>query len=404
MKMKKQFAAITAAALGMSMLFAACGSSTGNTSSTSAAASSASAAESAASETAASESAAAFSSTSGSSQVASGTSSDLNSKSLDGITAAAKQEGDVESVGMPDNWADWASLWQNLKDNYGITHTDADMSSAEELQMFQTEGENATKDIGDVGMGFTKQVIDEDLTQGYKTSYWDSVPDWAKGEDGKWMIAYTGATTFLSNKTLLDKDSQTVPESWDDIKNGTYKVAIGDINGGNAQAAVIASNFALGGDLTNLDPAFDFWAQMAKDGRINTLDITQQNFETGEAEVGVVWSFTGVPYSKDITNYEMKATVPTDGSIQSGYASVINKYAPHPNAAALAREVMFSDEGQTYLANAGGIPTRTDVTIDGFDPDQYKNCILMDDTDAYSKACEEVVSRWQEEITPLLVQ
>ena len=202
----------------------------------------------------------------------------------------------------------------------------------------------------------------------------------------------------------LDKDSQTVPESWDDIKNGTYKVAIGDINGGNAQAAVIASNFALGGDLTNLDPAFDFWAQMAKDGRINTLDITQQNFETGEAEVGVVWSFTGVPYSKDITNYEMKATVPTDGSIQSGYASVINKYAPHPNAAALAREVMFSDEGQTYLANAGGIPTRTDVTIDGFDPDQYKNCILMDDTDAYSKACEEVVSRWQEEITPLLVQ
>ena len=44
------------------------------------------------------------------------------------------------------------------------------------------------------------------------------------------------------------------------------------------------------------------------------------------------------------------------------------------------------------------------MTIEGFDPDQYKNCILMDDTDAYSKACEEVVSRWQEEITPLLVQ
>ena len=397
MKMRNRFAAITAAALGVSMLFTACGGSTGTISASSAASSSASAAASTASESAAA-------SVSGSSAGTSSDSSGLNSKSLDEITAAAKEEGDVESVGMPDNWADWASLWQNLKDNYGITHTDADMSSAEELQMFQTEGENGTKDIGDVGMGFTKQVIEEDLTQGYKTSYWDSVPDWAKGEDGKWMIAYTGATTFLSNKTLLDKDGQSVPTSWDDIKNGTYKVAIGDINGGNAQAAVIASNFALGGDLTNLDPAFEFWAQMAKDGRINTLDITQQNFETGEVPVGVVWSFTGVPYSKDITNYEMQATVPTDGSIQSGYASVINKYAPHPNAAALAREVMFSDEGQTYLANAGGIPTRTDVTIDGFDADQYKDCILMDDTDAYAAACEEVVSRWQEEITPLLVQ
>ena len=310
----------------------------------------------------------------------------------------------MQSVGMPDNWADWASLWKNLKDNYGITHTDADMSSAEELQMFTTEGENGTKDIGDVGMGFTQQVIDEDLTQGYKTSYWDSVPDWAKGEDGKWMIAYTGATTFLSNKTLLDQDGESVPTSWDDIKNGSYKVAIGDINGGNAQAAIIASNFALGGDLDNLDPAFEFWTQMAEDGRINTLDITQQNFETGEVQVGVVWSFTGVPYSKNITDYDMEATVPTDGSIQSGYASVINKYAPHPNAAALAREVMFSDEGQGYLAGAGGIPTRTDVEIEGYDASQYDNCILMDDTDAYSKACEEVVSRWEEEITPLLVQ
>lgn len=379
MKKSGRIAVVTAAALSIAMVATACGGSSSSTS------------------TSATETEASSSSGSASGE-------DLNSKSLDDIIADAKEEGDVQSVGMPDNWADWASLWQNLKDNYGITHTDADMSSAEELQMFQTEGENATKDIGDVGMGFTQQVIDEDLTQGYKTSYWDSVPDWAKGEDGKWMIAYTGATTFLSNKTLLDQDGESVPTSWEDIKNGSYKVAIGDINGGNAQAAIIASNFALGGDLDNLDPAFEFWTQMAEDGRINTLDITQQNFETGEVEVGVVWSFTGVPYSKNITDYDMEATVPTDGSIQSGYASVINKYAPHPNAAALAREVMFSDEGQGYLAGAGGIPTRTDVEIEGYDASQYENCILMDDTDAYSKACEEVVSRWEEEITPLLVQ
>ena len=374
MKKSGRIAAVTASALIVAMVAAGCGgsSSTASTAETKAAAES--------------------------------SGEDLNSKSLDDIIEDAKAEGDVQSVGMPDNWADWASLWKNLKDNYGITHTDADMSSAEELQMFTTEGENGTKDIGDVGMGFTQQVIDEDLTQGYKTSYWDSVPDWAKGEDGKWMIAYTGATTFLSNKTLLDQDGESVPTSWDDIKNGSYKVAIGDINGGNAQAAIIASNFALGGDLDNLDPAFEFWTQMAEDGRINTLDITQQNFETGEVQVGVVWSFTGVPYSKNITDYDMEATVPTDGSIQSGYASVINKYAPHPNAAALAREVMFSDEGQGYLAVAGGIPTRTDVEIEGYDASQYENCILMDDTDAYSKACEEVVSRWEEEITPLLVQ
>ena len=216
---------------------------------------------------------------------------DLNAMTLDEITEKAKEEGHVESVGMPDTWANWGLSWKGLEEEYGITHADSDMSSAEELQMFATEGENGTKDIGDVGQAFGAQAVSEDLVQGYKTSYWDSVPDWAKGEDGKWMIAYTGATTFLTNTDLV-KDA---PTSWADIKDGDYTVAIGDINGGNAQAAVVASAYAFGGDLNNLDPAFDFWTEMAKEGRINTLDILQQNFETGEVPVGVIWSFTAIP-------------------------------------------------------------------------------------------------------------
>ena len=133
-------------------------------------------------------------------------------------------------------------------------------------------------------------------------------------------------------------------------------------------------------------------------------------FETGEIPVGVIWSFTAIPYKDQITKYKLQANIPTDGSIMSGYASVINKYAPHPCAAALAREYIFSDEGQANLAAAGAIPTRTDVEIPDdiqnatFKSEDYANAIPMEDTDAYTKACETVVERWQEEITPLLVQ
>jgi putative spermidine/putrescine transport system substrate-binding protein len=331
---------------------------------------------------------------------------DLNSKTLDEIIEAAKAEGKVESVGMPDSWANWGLTWDDLKEVYGIDHADADMSSSEELQMFATEGENGTKDIGDVGFAFASQAVEEDLVQGYKTSYWDSVPDWAKGEDGKWMIAYTGCTTFLTNTDLVSE----VPTSWEDVKNGDYSVAIGDINGGTAQAAVIASAYAFGGDLDNLDPAFEFWTEMAEAGRINTLDITQQNFETGEVAMGVIWSYTAIPYKQQITQYAMEATIPSDGSIMSGYASVINKYAPHPNAAALAREYIFSDEGQANLALAGAIPTRTDVEIpeeiqeQTFKQSDYADAIPMQDAEAYAAACEIVKTRWEEEILPLLVQ
>lgn len=331
---------------------------------------------------------------------------DLNALTLDEIVEKAKAEGKVESVGMPDSWANWGLTWQDLKDEYGIDHADTDMSSSEELQMFKTEGENGTKDIGDVGFAFGQQAIDEDLVQGYKTSYWDSVPEWAKAEDGKWMVAYTGATTFLTNTEQVEN----VPTSWADIKAGDYKVALGDIGGGTAQAAVIASAYAFGGDLNNLDPAFEFWTELAEAGRINTLDILQQNFETGEIAVGVIWSYTAVPYKDQITQYQMEATIPSDGSIMSGYASVINKYAPHPHAAALAREWIFSDAGQANLAKAGAIPTRTDVEIPAeieeatFAKADYANAIPMEDAEAYAAACETVKTRWEEEILPLLVQ
>ena len=331
---------------------------------------------------------------------------DLNALTLDEIIAKAKEEGHVESVGMPDSWANWGLSWTGLADEYGITHGDTDMSSSEELQMFATEGENGTKDIGDVGFAFGQQAIDEGLVQGYKTSYWDSVPDWAKADDGLWMVAYTGATAFLTNSEQVDK----VPTSWDDIKAADYKVAIGDIGGGTAQAAVIASAYAFGGDLDNLDPAFEFWTEMAEAGRINTLDILQQNFETGEIAVGVIWSYTAIPYKDQITQYAMEATIPSDGSIMSGYASVINKYAPHPHAAALAREYIFSDAGQANLASAGAIPTRTDVEIPEeiqektFSQSEYANAVPMEDAEAYAAACETVQTRWNEEILPLLVQ
>lgn len=299
---------------------------------------------------------------------------DLNSYSLDEIIAKAKEEGHVESVGMPDSWANWGDSWKGLTETYGIAHTDDDMSSAEELNMFKND---STRDIGDIGTGFIQVALDEDLVQSYKTSYWDTVPEWAKGADGKWMIAYTGCTAFIYNNDLT---SEPAPASWEDVRKGSYKLTIGDVVGGaTGQGVVISTAFAFGGDLENLQPAYDFWTELAKAGRIDKGDILLARIQAGEVECGVSWSWNVLNYRDSTPNYKFTLAIPSDGSVMTGYASVISKNSDTPFAAALAREYIFSDAGQINLAKSGALPTRTDVVVPdeykAFDPSTYANAV-----------------------------
>lgn len=59
--------------------------------------------------------------------------------SVTALTEAAKQEGAVYSVGMPDSWANWKDTWNDLKSDYGLKHQDTDMSSAQEIAKFEAE-------------------------------------------------------------------------------------------------------------------------------------------------------------------------------------------------------------------------------------------------------------------------
>ena len=88
---------------------------------------------------------------------------DLNSMTLEEIEAQAKEEGELASAAMPDTWANWGETWQEYTDTYGIEHVDTDMSSAEEISLFETEGTDATKDIGDVGQAFGPVAEEQDV-------------------------------------------------------------------------------------------------------------------------------------------------------------------------------------------------------------------------------------------------
>ncbi|MDH1146416.1 extracellular solute-binding protein [Pseudomonas mosselii] len=322
---------------------------------------------------------------------------------LKALEDAARKEGTVNSVGMPDAWANWKGTWDDLAKKYGLKHSDTDMSSAQEIAKFDAEKDNASADIGDVGAAFGPIAVAKGVTQPYKPSSWDQVPAWAKDQDGHWALAYTGTIAFIINKDLVKENA---PKSWADLKTGKYKVAIGDVSTA-AQAAngVLAAAIANGGNESNIEPGLLFFADLAKQNRLSMSNPTIQTLEKGEVEVGVVWDFNGLSYREQIDPKRFEVLIPSDGSVISGYTTIINKYAKHPNAAKLAREYIFSDAGQTNLAIGNARPIRAEhlklpaeVQAKLLPNEQYKKVQPIKDAAAWEKTSKALPQQWNEQV------
>ena len=151
---------------------------------------------------------------------------------------------------------------------------------------------------------------------------------------------------------------------------------------------------------------------MAQEGRLDAGTYSQERMDRAEIDVLLTWDYLTLQY-RDLT----KASVPDaniechvmkDGALQSGYALVINKYAPHPYAAAATVEYLLSDEGQINRAEGYARPIRSDVELPAelsakmIPDEEYTNTIPLTDNDAVTAACTEIATRWEEEIIPLM--
>ena len=326
------------------------------------------------------------------------------------LVAAAQQEGDVQSVGMPDDWANWKDSWASIGSIYGITHEDMDMTSAEELSLFAAEADDPTKDVGDIGLSMTPEAKKQGVTGTFKASTWDSFPDWAKDPDGLWVMTYTGSLAFIANTDSLG----SCPTSWADVKAGDYLVSVGNVIAGAAsQVAVLSCAIANGGSLDNVQPGIDFFKELAQAGRLDTGDTTSARMASGEMVLCVGnYDYSVLAWRDNIIaeNPAMKleVTIPSDGSVTNGYAQIINKYALHPNAAGLAIEYLCSDQGAIERAKGYARPTKQGVEIPedvaaNLLPDElYANCTNITDVEALNSACAQIAELWEREVLPLI--
>ncbi len=329
---------------------------------------------------------------------------DLNSLKKEQLIEMAKKEGEVHSVGMPGSWANWVGTWNDINRLYGLAHTDVDLSSAQEIAMFEAEKDNPTKDIGDVGQSFGPVAEAKGVTQKYKTSYWNEIPAWAKDEDGDWIVAYYGTMAVITNRKLVPH----APQSFDDILKGDYMISLGDVaKGTQSQCAVLAAAIAYGGDESNLEPGLKYFRKLAEQGRIDKGEGSLARLEKGEIACMFLWDFNALNYRDQILannpDVQFDIMIPKEASIQSGYATIINKFAPNPHAAALAREYILSDQGQINLAIGYASPIRdvelpAEIVAKRIPKTQYANARPIQNAQAWEKSVSEIGIKWQEDV------
>ena len=343
-----------------------------------------------------------------STQINETTAIDLSNLSEEVLVEKAKKEGNkFVTVGMPDDWANWKSSWDAINKKYGIEHEDTDMTSAEELQTFDAEKDDATRDLGDIGMSMTPTAMEMGVVQPYKAATWDSIPDWAKDPDGNWTISYTGTMTFCA---ISDTVNGKLPTTWEELMDSNYKVSVGNVPSGAAsQAAVISAAYAMGGYMNNLQPGIDYFIKLAKEGRLDPGDTTYARMADGEMEVcAAQYEYGSLNWRDNLkkdSGQELLVTIPQDGALTTGYSLVFNKYSKHPYTTALVINYLLSDEGQIDRARGYAHPIReVDIPsdINGLDKELYKASITVDDISEFNDACSTVAKLWTEQVVPLI--
>ncbi|MEK6719286.1 MAG: extracellular solute-binding protein [Chloroflexota bacterium] len=265
---------------------------------------------------------------------------------------AAQAEGTLTTIALPHDWCNYGGVIDAFKAKYGIeiNELDPNAGSGDEIEAIKAN-QNSTgpsaPDVVDVGLAFGPSGKAENLFQPYKVATWDTIPGDAKDADGYWWGDYYGVLSFEVNTAVV----KNVPKDWSDLLKPEYKnmVALaGDPRSSNqAIQTVYAAALANGGSLDDAQAGLDFFKQLNLAGNFVPVIAKPGTIASGETPITIRWTYNALA-NRDASagNPPIEVVVPTSGRFAGVYVQGISAYAPHPSAAKLWQEFLYSDEGQ----------------------------------------------------------
>jgi len=281
------------------------------------------------------------------------------------LLEAAKAEGTVTTIALPHDWCNYGQIEggapnpQNVIDTFkartglAVNELSPLAGSGDEIEAIKANKDNPgpqAPDVVDVGLSFGPSSKAEGVFANYKVATWDTIPDDVKDADGAWFGDYYGVFAFEVNTQLV----QNVPQDWPDLLKPEYsgQIALAGDPRVSSQAilSVYASGLANGGSLDDASKGLDFFKQLKDNGNlIPGVIASATTVANGETPISIRWTYNALA-GRDATaaagGPEIAVVVPTSGRFGGVYVQGISAYAPHPNAAKLWEEFLYSDEGQ----------------------------------------------------------
>jgi putative spermidine/putrescine transport system substrate-binding protein len=272
----------------------------------------------------------------------------------DELIAAAKAEGQLTTIALPHDWCGYGAVIAGFKEKYGlqVNELNPDAGSADEIEAIKANKGNTgpqAPDVIDVGLAFGPAAKAEGLTQPYKVETWDEIPDNIKDAEGHWYGDYYGVMSFVVNKDLVEN----VPTDWADLVKPEYagQVALaGDPRASNqAILAVHAAGLSTGAKAGEEagKAGLELFRQINEAGNFVPVIGKTGTLAQGTTPIMIMWDYNALAARDTLAgNPPVEIVVPKTG-VQAGvYVQAISAYAPHPNAAKLWMEYLYSDEGQ----------------------------------------------------------
>ena len=288
------------------------------------------------------------------------------------LEAAAKAEGTLTTIALPHDWCNYGEAIETFKTKYGleVNELDPNAGSGDEIEAIKANKDNpgpAAPDVVDVGLAFGPTSKAEGLLENYKVATWDTIPDDAKDPDGAWYGDYYGVLSFEVNTAVV----ANVPKDWADLLKPEYKgqVALAGDPRTSSQAiqAVHAASLANGGSLDDATKGLEFFKQLNDAGNFVPIIATSATIAAGETPIAIRWTYNALA-NRDTTAASggpaIEVVVPSSVRFAGVYVQGISAFAPHPNAAKLWEEFLYSDEGQNIWLKGYCHPIRYENLVE----------------------------------------